>query len=103
MKCTIKTLDQKTFYVEFDDTKNSLGSKGTFAEMPEVGVQPELQQLIYAGRVLDNDNVLKTYSIDERKFLVVMAKKIPAAAAGTTTPALLYYLLQQQHSSRKSC
>ncbi|XP_037809585.1 UV excision repair protein RAD23 homolog B-like [Lucilia sericata] len=87
MKLTIKTLDQKTFYVEFDDTKTVWDLKAHLQKMPEVGVQPELQQLIYAGRVLDNDNVLKTYSIDERKFLVVMAKKIPAAAAGTTTPA----------------
>ncbi|XP_023291822.2 UV excision repair protein RAD23 homolog B-like [Lucilia cuprina] len=87
MKLTIKTLDQKTFYVEFDDTKTVWDLKAHLQKMPEVGVQPELQQLIYAGRVLDNDNVLKTYSIDERKFLVVMAKKIPTAAAGTTTPA----------------
>ncbi|XP_065366362.1 UV excision repair protein RAD23 homolog B-like [Calliphora vicina] len=87
MKLTIKTLDQKTFYVEFDDTKTVWDLKAHLQKMPEVGVQPELQQLIYAGRVLDNDNVLKTYSIDERKFLVVMAKKLPAAAAATTTPA----------------
>ncbi|KAM7349609.1 UV excision repair protein RAD23 homolog B-like [Cochliomyia hominivorax] len=85
MKLTIKTLDQKTFYVEFDDTKTVWDLKAHLQKMPEVGVQPELQQLIYAGRVLDNDTVLKTYSIDERKFLVVMAKKIPAAAASTTT------------------
>lgn len=87
MKLTIKTLDQKTFYVEFDDTKTVWDLKAHLQKMPEVGVQPDLQQLIYAGRVLDNDNVLKTYSIDERKFLVVMAKKIPAGAAATTTPA----------------
>lgn len=88
MKLTIKTLDQKTFYVEFDDSKTVWDLKTHLQKMPEVGVQPELQQLIYAGRVLDNDNVLKTYSIDERKFLVVMAKKIPAAApaAAAATP-----------------
>lgn len=81
MKLTIKTLDQKTFYVEFDDSKTVWDLKTHLQKMPEVAVQPELQQLIYAGRVLDNDNVLKTYSIDERKFLVVMAKKIPTSAA----------------------
>lgn len=84
MKLTIKTLDQKTFYVEFDDTKTVWDLKAHLQKMPEVGVQPELQQLIYAGRVLDNENVLKTYSIDEKKFLVVMAKKMPA---GTTASA----------------
>lgn len=87
MKLTIKTLDQKTFYVEFDDSKTVWDLKAHLQKMPEVGVQPELQQLIYAGRVLDNDNVLKTYSIDERKFLVVMAKKIATPAAATTAPA----------------
>lgn len=87
MKLTIKTLDQKTFYVEFDDSKTVWDLKAHLQKMPEVGVQPELQQLIYAGRVLDNDNVLKTYSIDERKFLVVMAKKIATPAAATTGTA----------------
>lgn len=80
MKLTIKTLDQKTFYVDFDETKTVWELKAHLHKLPEVGVTPELQQLIYAGRVLDNDNVLKTYSIDERKFLVVMAKKVQAAA-----------------------
>ncbi|XP_075159268.1 UV excision repair protein RAD23 homolog B [Haematobia irritans] len=80
MKLTIKTLDQKTFYVDFDESKTVWDLKAHLHKLPEVGVQPELQQLIYAGRVLDNDNVLKTYSIDERKFLVVMAKKVQAPA-----------------------
>lgn len=84
MKLTIKTLDQKTFYVDFDESKTVWDLKAHLHKLPEVGVQPELQQLIYAGRVLDNENVLKTYSIDERKFLVVMAKK---AAGPTATPA----------------
>lgn len=87
MKLTIKTLDQKTFYVEFDDTKTVWDLKAHLQKMPEVGVQPELQQLIYAGRVLDNDNVLKTYSIDEKKFLVVMAKKIPAGSTASAAAA----------------
>lgn len=90
MKLTIKTLDQKTFYVEFDDAKTVWDLKAHLQKMPEVGVQPDLQQLIYAGRVLDNENVLKMYSIDERKFLVVMAKKMPAgtsAAAPQTAKA----------------
>ncbi|XP_061402193.1 UV excision repair protein RAD23 homolog B-like [Musca vetustissima] len=78
MKLTIKTLDQKTFYVEFDETKTVWDLKAQI--VPEVGVQPELQVVVYAGRVLDNDQVLKTYSIDERKFLVVMAKKVPQPA-----------------------
>ncbi|XP_005179231.1 UV excision repair protein RAD23 homolog B [Musca domestica] len=82
MKLTIKTLDQKTFYVEFDETKTVWDLKAQI--VPEVGVQPELQVVVYAGRVLDNDQVLKTYSIDERKFLVVMAKKVPQPAAAAT-------------------
>lgn len=88
MKLTIKTLDQKTFYVEFDDTKTVWDLKSHLENSPEVNCKPELQQLIYAGRVLDNDAVLKTYSIDEKKFLVVMAKKVqppPAAAATVQT------------------
>uniref|UniRef100_A0A1I8NV08 UV excision repair protein RAD23 n=1 Tax=Stomoxys calcitrans TaxID=35570 RepID=A0A1I8NV08_STOCA len=86
MKLTIKTLDQKTFYVDFDESKTVWDLKAHLHKLPEVGVQPELQQLIYAGRVLDNDNVLKTYSIDERKFLVVMAKKVQAPAQAAKEP-----------------
>lgn len=80
MKLTIKTLDQKTFYVDFDVSQTVWDLKAHLHTVPEIGVQPELQQLIYAGRVLENDNVLKTYDIDERKFLVVMAKKAPPAS-----------------------
>lgn len=95
MKLTIKTLDQKTFYVDFDEAQSVWDLKSHLHTLPEIGVRPELQQLIYAGRVLENDNSLKSYDVDERKFLVVMAKKAPPvslpvkseATAETTKPA----------------
>lgn len=77
MKLTIKTLDQKTFCVDFDEKKSVWDLKAFLWKLPEVGVEPEKQQLIYAGRVLSNEQDLKSYSIDERKFLVIMAKKAP--------------------------
>lgn len=87
MKLTIKTLDQKTFYVEFEETKTVWDLKAHLHKLPEVGVVPDLQQLIYAGRVLDNHVELKEYCIDERKFLVVMAKKAPPPQPKATEAA----------------
>ncbi|XP_054731132.1 UV excision repair protein RAD23 homolog A-like isoform X1 [Anastrepha obliqua] len=75
MKLTIKTLDQKNFHIEAYGLRTVGDLKRRLFETGNTNLLPERQQLIYAGRVLKDNNLLSHYSIDERKFLLVMARK----------------------------
>ncbi|XP_053949323.1 UV excision repair protein RAD23 homolog A-like [Anastrepha ludens] len=75
MKLTIKTLDQKNFHIEAYGLRTVCDLKRRLFETGNTNLLPERQQLIYAGRVLKDSNLLSHYSIDERKFLLVMARK----------------------------
>ncbi|XP_071799287.1 UV excision repair protein RAD23 homolog A-like [Asterias amurensis] len=86
MLITLKTLQQKTFKVDIDDslTVKSLKEKieaETNKEFPATG-----QKLIYAGKILNDDNPISEYKIDDKSFVVVMLTK-PKAAAKSAEPA----------------
>ncbi|TMW40548.1 hypothetical protein DOY81_014372 [Sarcophaga bullata] len=77
MKLQIKTLNQKSLVIDIEDTKTVYELKQELSLYPDIGVKPELQKLIYAGKILENDDKLSVYNIDVKKFLVIMILKQP--------------------------
>lgn len=92
MIITFKTLQQQTFKLEIEesatvaDLKNKLETEKGKDAYPKAGVK-----LIYAGKILNDDQPLSTYKIDEKGFVVVMVTKpksapAPAPSQPATTP-----------------
>lgn len=81
MKLQIKTLNQKSLVIDIEDTQTVYELKKELSLYPDIGVKPELQKLIYAGKILSNDDKLNTYNIDVKKFLVIMILKQPLEEA----------------------
>lgn len=92
MIVTFKTLQQQSFKIEIEesatvaDLKNKLETEKGKDAYPKSNVR-----LIYAGKILNDDQPLSEYNIDEKGFVVVMVTKPkppPAAAPSqpVTTP-----------------
>lgn len=88
MIITFKTLQQKTFKIEIEDTEKVKALKEKISQERGDEFPVEGQKLIYAGKILDDDKVISEYNIDAVKnFVVVMAVKAkkPAEKAKETT------------------
>uniref|UniRef100_A0A1Q3FXJ1 UV excision repair protein RAD23 n=1 Tax=Culex tarsalis TaxID=7177 RepID=A0A1Q3FXJ1_CULTA len=91
MKITIKTLKQEAFHIEVDVEKDTVRTlKEKFYQESKQDYPVERQRLIYLGKIMEDDDPLSQYNLDDKKFVVVMNKKPatapaePAAAATTT-------------------
>lgn len=93
MKITIKTLKQEAFHIEVDVEKDTVRTlKEKFFQESKQDYPVERQRLIYLGKIMEDDDPLSQYNLDDKKFVVVMNKKpatAPAepAAAASTAPA----------------
>jgi len=95
MLITFKTLQQKAFKIEIEETEKVKVLKEKISQEKGDEFPVEGQKLIYAGKILEDDKLISEYNIDTVKnFVVVMAvkPKKPAAdksgeASSSSTPA----------------
>lgn len=83
MKLTVKDLKQCTFQIDIDSLNNVKDLKNKIEEIKGDSYKADLQCLIYAGQILKDEEPLKSYSIDEKKFIVLMMHPSSALAGST--------------------
>ncbi|KAH8263997.1 hypothetical protein KR038_000243 [Drosophila bunnanda] len=80
MKLSIITLDRRIIKVEMSDSQDVRTLKQRLSDMPEVATPADSLQLIYAGRIMEDELPLSNYKIAENKNIVLMGKKnVPPA------------------------
>lgn len=90
MQITLKTLQQNTFKVEIEPSETVAALKKKIESDKGDAFPAEGQKLIYAGKILADENTIESYKIEESNFVVVMVSKPkakPAAAKPASTPA----------------
>lgn len=128
MIITLKTLQQKTLKIDIDPSKQVKDLKKQIENENSKEYSIESQKLIYSGKILNDDNKLSDYDIDEKKFVVLMITRPPvppkqsvpikdtpakesadasaltktAAAAATTTTSTTNKSDNKQHADKAS-
>ncbi|GAB7352993.1 hypothetical protein MBLNU459_g3558t1 [Dothideomycetes sp. NU459] len=88
MKLTFKDLKQQKFVIEAEPSETIGSVKSKIAA--EKGWEPATQKLIYSGKILQDDNTVESYKIEEKGFIVCMTSKpkaAPSKPAAPSTPA----------------
>ncbi|KAK5137011.1 hypothetical protein LTR08_001020 [Meristemomyces frigidus] len=84
MKLTFKDLKQQKFTIEAEPSETIGGVKEKISA--EKGWAPSTQKLIYSGKILQDDNTIESYKIEEKGFIVCMTSK-PKAPPKPVEPA----------------
>lgn len=84
MKVTIRTLRQTTFSLEIDPAEKISVLKQKIADQ-QSDAPIDRQKLIYAGRVLADEEIVSTYGIGEGEMIVLMITRPTTTGTSTTT------------------
>ncbi|XKL64568.1 hypothetical protein PGB90_004654 [Kerria lacca] len=87
MKITIKNLQQQIFEVDIDESNTVLQLKQKIETLKGVDYLVGYQRLIYAGKILNDEEPLSKYNIDEKKFVVIMVCKTKSPSSDTKPSA----------------
>jgi UV excision repair protein RAD23 len=74
MKLTFKDLKQQKFTIDAEPTETIGAVKEKISK--EKGWEPAQQKLIYSGKILQDDNTIESYKIEEKGFIVCMTSKV---------------------------
>ena len=87
MKLTFKDLKQQKFTIDAEPTETIGAVKEKISK--EKGWDASTQKLIYSGKILQDDNTIESYKIEEKGFIVCMTSKPKPAPkpAEPSTPA----------------
>jgi len=88
MKLTFKDLKQQKFTIDAEPSETIGQLKEKISS--EKGWEASTQKLIYSGKILQDDNTIESYKIEEKGFIVCMTSKpkaAPSKAAEPSTPA----------------
>jgi UV excision repair protein RAD23 len=81
MKLTFKDLKQQKFFIEAEPSETIGALKEKI--LAEKGWEIAQQKLIYSGKILQDQNTISSYNIEEKGFIVCMISK-PKATPATT-------------------
>jgi len=82
MLVTFKTLDHKIFKLDIDPEETVSDLKTMLED--DMG-KDNIYKLIYSGKILKDENLLSSYNINEKHFVVLMITKAKAATAKDTS------------------
>lgn len=89
MQVKVKTLDQKQFTIEIEDsdTIENVKSKIHIAKDKSPTLDPSVSKLIWKGKILTNEKLAKDCGVNDKGFFVVMPGKAPQQATTSTATA----------------
>jgi UV excision repair protein RAD23 len=79
MKLTFKDLKQQKFIIEAEPSETIAQLKEKISS--EKGWEPQTQKLIFSGKILQDENTIESYSIEEKGFIVCMTTKVGSSSA----------------------
>jgi len=85
MKLTFKDLKQQKFIIEAEPSETIAQLKEKISS--EKGWEPQTQKLIFSGKILQDENTIESYNIEEKGFIVCMTTKPKVVASKPAEPS----------------